>query len=129
MAPPAKVWDALTNPEKVKQLFWGAEVHTDWREGSSITYSGEWDGKPFEDKGTILKIVPEQILSATYWSPLSGLEDKPENYQVVTYQLEEQGNNTLVTITQENIATEEARSHNESNWNLFLGNLKAIAER
>jgi len=38
----AKVWDALVNPEAIKQYMFGTNVATDWQEGSSITWKGEW---------------------------------------------------------------------------------------
>jgi uncharacterized protein YndB with AHSA1/START domain len=36
----ARVWDALTNPELIKQYLFGTEAISDWKEGSSITYKG-----------------------------------------------------------------------------------------
>ena len=54
--PAAKVWEALTSPELVRQYLYGAAIVSDWQKGSPITYQGEWQGKPYEDKGTILDI-------------------------------------------------------------------------
>ena len=45
-APPSKVWDALTKPELVKQYLMGADVHTDWKVGSPLEYTGTYQGKP-----------------------------------------------------------------------------------
>jgi len=42
-----------------KYLF-GTETKSDWRVGSSITLPGV-EGKPYEDKGTILEIIKEKI--------------------------------------------------------------------
>jgi uncharacterized protein YndB with AHSA1/START domain len=53
-APAAKVWDALVNPQVIKQYMFGTAVVSDWQPGSPITWKGEWKGKPYEDKGTIL---------------------------------------------------------------------------
>ena len=39
-APASKVWDALTNPDLIKQYLFGTEVTTDWQVGSPITYRG-----------------------------------------------------------------------------------------
>jgi hypothetical protein len=52
----AKVWEALTSPEKIKQYMFGTDVVSDWKEGSSIRWKGEWQGKKYEDKGVILKL-------------------------------------------------------------------------
>ena len=48
---PAEVWDALTDPEKIRQYYLGADVTTDWKVGSPITWRGEWEGKTYSDKG------------------------------------------------------------------------------
>src|SRR6476660_2233383 len=88
-APVAKVWEALTNPALIKEYLYGSEVVSDWQVGSPIVYKGEWQGKPYEDKGTILEIEPNKLLKSTHYSPLSGAEDKPENYHTLTYTLSE----------------------------------------
>ncbi|MDR7521114.1 MAG: SRPBCC domain-containing protein, partial [Armatimonadota bacterium] len=49
----AKVWEALVNPEAIKQYMFGTHVVTDWREGSPIRWKGEWQGKSYEDYGMI----------------------------------------------------------------------------
>jgi uncharacterized protein YndB with AHSA1/START domain len=36
--PTAKVWNALTNPEVIKQYMFGTNVISDWREGSPIVW-------------------------------------------------------------------------------------------
>src|SRR5215216_2399045 len=101
-APASEVWSALTQPNLIKQYLFDTEVISDWKEGSPITYKGEWEGKAFEDKGKILKIEPERLLMSTHWSPLSGVPDSPENYHTVTYTLSGMGDSTEVTITQDN---------------------------
>ena len=35
-APKARVWDALVNPETIKEYMFGTTVVSDWREGSPI---------------------------------------------------------------------------------------------
>jgi uncharacterized protein YndB with AHSA1/START domain len=84
-APRAKVWDALTNPEKVKQYMHGTNMSTDWKMGGPITWRGEWKGQAYEDKGTVLAVDPEKLLRNTHWSPMGGSEDKPENYHTVRF--------------------------------------------
>jgi uncharacterized protein YndB with AHSA1/START domain len=127
-APPEKVWRALTEPALVGRVMFGAEVRSDWRQGSPITYRGEWQGKPYEDKGEILQITPERRLKTTHFSPLTGKPDKPENYHVVDIQLQEEGGTTRVTVAQSNNPTEDAAEHSAKNWELMLGNLKEVAE-
>jgi uncharacterized protein YndB with AHSA1/START domain len=125
----AKVWDALTNPLLIKQYLFGTEAISDWKEGSSITYRGVWEGKSYEDKGVIKKVEQKKLLVSTYWSSFSGLPDLPENYNTVTYSLNETDGQTTLTITQDNIATQESADHSQSNWNSVLETLKELLEK
>lgn len=127
-APVSKVWQALVNPEIIKQYLFGTDVISDWKVGSPITYKGEWQGKAFEDKGKILRIEPEKLLMSTHWSPMSGVPDTPENYHAVTYTLSEQGEDTEVSIMQDNNATEEEKEHSEQNWKTVLEGMKKLLE-
>ncbi len=127
-APASKVWEALTNPELIKQYFFGTNVETDWKVGSPIYYRGEWQGKPYEDKGTIVDVEPNKRLVSTHWSPLAGLPDIPENYHTVTYLLEEHDGVTDVTLLQDHNASEEEKQHSEQNWQMMLAGLKKLVE-
>ena len=126
--PVSKVWQALVNPEIIKQYLFNTDVISDWKVGSPILYKGEWEGKAFEDKGEILEIEPEKVLKSTHWSPLSGVPDIPENYHTVTYTLTDRGDSTEVTITQDNNATEQEQAHSEKNWKTVLEGMKNLLE-
>lgn len=128
-APVSKVWDALTKPELIKQYLFGTDVISDWKVGSDIVYRGEWQGKPFEDKGKILEMKRERSLVSTHWSPLSGVPDTPENYHTVSYHLATKDGQTEVTITQDNNASEDEKAHSEQNWRQMLEGLKKLLER
>lgn len=128
-APIDKVWDALTNPDKIKQYMFGTNAISDWKEGSSIVWKGEWQGKKYEDKGVILKLEPERRIQYSHFSPLTGQPDLPENYHIVTIELSGKGKQILVSLLQDNNATEEAREHSEKNWNMMLGGLKKFLEK
>jgi hypothetical protein len=61
---------------------------------------------------------------------MSGIEDKPENYVIVTYELQEKEEGvTRLTVTQENIPTEQMKEHSEDNWNKVLSGLKTLLEK
>jgi uncharacterized protein YndB with AHSA1/START domain len=125
----AKVWDALVSPEAIKQYMFGTHVVSDWREGGAIAWKGEWQGKPYEDKGKILLFKPKQTLQYSHFSPLSGQPDKPENYHTVTIELTANGDQTHVSLTQDNNADEEERAHSEKNWEMMLASLKEFLEK
>jgi uncharacterized protein YndB with AHSA1/START domain len=125
-----EVWDALTDPDKVKQYMHGTEMSTDWKEGSPISWKGEWKGKPYEDKGTVLAVEAQKVLKYTHWSPMGGSEDKPENYHTVTYKLDGEDGTTKLTLTQDNNATkEEAEKMANDNWGPVLQGLKETVEK
>ena len=124
-----KVWDALTNPDMIKKYMFGATVSSDWKEGSKITWKGEWEGKTYEDKGKILRFDPKKSLQYSHFSPLSGLHDNPENYHIVTIDLlEKDRQTTIVNLTQDNNADEKAKDHSENNWKMMLSSLKKLLE-
>jgi uncharacterized protein YndB with AHSA1/START domain len=128
-APAAAVWKALTSAETIREYMFGTQVKTDWRVGSPITWHGNYEGKSYEDKGTILQVLPEKLLQHTYHSSMSGLADAPENYFNVTYELEENNDETIVTLTNSNLPDEKARDHAEKNWQGVLQKLKEVVER
>lgn len=127
-ASPEKVWKAITTPELIAKYLYGTKVTSDWKEGSSITYEGVHNGTAYHDKGTIKKLQPNEVFASTYWSSMGGKEDKPENYNLVTYTLEELGDKTRVILTQDNIASDSEMMHAATNWNGVLAELKILAE-
>jgi uncharacterized protein YndB with AHSA1/START domain len=123
-----KVWEALTKPEIIKKYMFGTTVNSDWKVGSMITWKGEWKGKQYEDRGIICQFRPEKLIQYTHFSPLAGLPDIPENYHLVTIELTQKGENTLVSLSQDNNETEEAKHHAEKNWSSMLSGLKKVLE-
>jgi uncharacterized protein YndB with AHSA1/START domain len=128
-APRSKVWDAITKPELVKQYFFGTNVESTYKKGSPIRFTGEWEGKAYEDKGTILDIQEGKLLKYNYWSSFSGKPDAPENYNVITYKLVEMGGNTEYIVEQEGLETEDAARHSEQNWASVMDGLRKLLEK
>ena len=127
-APVSRVWDALVSPALIKQYMFGTDVVSDWKEGSTITWKGEWQGKAYEDKGTILRVQKDHLLEFSHYSPLSGMPDVPEHYHTVTIQLFGSPNGTSVLLSQDNNEGEEARIHSEANWQMMLETLTHLLE-
>jgi uncharacterized protein YndB with AHSA1/START domain len=126
--PAEKVWEALTNPELIKQYLFGTTVTTDWQVGSPIIYEGQWQGKSYQDKGIILEVEPGKLLVSTYWSSMEGLPDISEHYKTVRYELAPEGTGTQLTVTQDNNATPEDAALSSRNWNMVLGGIKKLLE-
>ena len=121
-----RVWEALVTPSIIKQYMFGTNVTSDFKQGSPITWKGEWQGRPYEDKGVIQKIERLRTLQFTHFSPLAGLPDKPENYHKVTIELSPNGSTTKVSLSQDNNPTDEEREHSEQNWNMMLEGMKKL---
>jgi uncharacterized protein YndB with AHSA1/START domain len=127
-APADKVWNALTNPEVIKQYMFGTTAISDWKEGSPIVWKGEWQGTTYEDKGVILKLNPERLIQYSHFSPLSGKLDLPESYHTVTIELVSDDAETTVSLFQDNNETGQEREHSEQNWQMMLDALKKLLE-
>jgi uncharacterized protein YndB with AHSA1/START domain len=128
----ASAWKALTNTDVLGKAFFGSKVETSWQVGSPIFFRGEWRGRNFEDKGEILTFSPQKQLRFTHWSALSGLDDKPENYHVVTFDLLP-GAKTQVRLTQENAddkpVSDATKQELTKNWSAILDGLKQVVEK
>ncbi len=132
-AQPQEVWAALTAPEIIKSYFFGADVETDWREGSPIRFRGDWQGKKFEDKGEVKQVAPLRRLTFSHWSPLSGTPDQPENYHLLSYELVANGDGTKVTLSQTDLSgvapiNEKNQQAFRKNWETVLAGLKKAVE-
>lgn len=125
----SRVWRALVEPDEIRRYMFGTQVETDWTVGSPIRWKGEWEGKAYEDRGTVLEVRPARRLSYSHFSPLSGQPDAPENYHTVTIELDGRDGTTGVLLTQDNNPTEEARAHSEKNWTMMLQGLKRHIEQ
>jgi uncharacterized protein YndB with AHSA1/START domain len=128
-APITEVWAAITQPDVIRQWFFGVDTETDWKKGSPITHRGRLQGKPYEDKGTIRAFEPPKLLSHSHWSPFSGRPDQPVNYEEVTYSLSERDGTTYLTIREVNLPSKEARATSERSWRGALAELKKLAEK
>lgn len=122
---PARVWQALTDPSEIEQYFFGTRVVTDWQVGSTITWGGEWQGKPYEDRGEVLEVTAPEQLTVSHYSPMTGLPDVPENYHTVTYTLTAVPDGTTVTIRQGNNRGDGEVAESEKTWSMVLDSLKS----
>jgi uncharacterized protein YndB with AHSA1/START domain len=130
-APASRVWDALTNPERMKQ--WMAEteidIFTDWKVGSPLVIRGNLHGIKFENTGTVLQFEPEKVLQYSHLSSLSRLPDRPESYSVVEFRLAPVEHRTTLTMTVSNFPTETIYKHLAFYWNVTPEVLKRLIEQ
>jgi uncharacterized protein YndB with AHSA1/START domain len=126
----ARVWEILTHPMLTKQYMFNCEVCSDWQKGSHITWEGVYHDQLVFQKGEIIEIVPGRILTYTTFDPHAGVEDKPENYVLVSYKLVPINGHTELLTTLSNFGGDQVRAeHAASSWDFeVLPKLKAVAE-
>lgn len=124
-APPPEVWRALLSPQAIRVYMFGAEVTTDWEEGSPITWTGEYNGQPYSDSGEVVRSDPPRLLQYRHVSGGAA----PGDDHLVTVALYEQGDHTAVDLRQDNNADEAAAQRSEATWSAMLGALKEYVER
>jgi uncharacterized protein YndB with AHSA1/START domain len=135
-APAPKVWDALVNPEQTKKYMFGCETVSDWKPGSSLLWKGNFEGVDLVAvKGFIKAIEPGKLLVYTVIDPNVGMEDIPENYLTVTYELSAKDGQTVLDVTQSGfeLAADGERRYKETynngeGWNPILIGIKKLVE-
>jgi len=128
-APAVRVWAVLTEPTLVKQWQYGSDLITDWRVGGDIRFRSAWNGQVFEQWGTIQEVVPYRRIRYSLFAPAPGREDRPENYFVMTYHLDEhQGATTLTFEMDDNRPPDGTTASADDGGSSVLAALKAVAE-
>lgn len=127
-APIEKVWNALTQPELIKQWQYGSDLITDWKVGNEIRFRNEWEGQVFEQWGTVLEVVLNEKIRYSLFFPRPELEDKPENYFIMSYVLKEENQKTKLEIIQEDNRPGAVQEEHQGEENPILQGLKAIIE-
>jgi uncharacterized protein YndB with AHSA1/START domain len=125
----ADVWKHLTDPDSIKKFLFDADVKTDWKKGHPIEFRGNWKGRDYEGKGEILGIEKEKRLEHSYYSNLSEKTDSPENYCRIIYELEDNENQAVVSVTQTDIASQDEYDRVAEYWQMVLEKLKAVVEK
>ena len=123
-----KVWDAITKAELVKLWQYGSDLHTTWELGSDIKFRTEWEGNVYEQWGKVLEIIPNELVKYSLFAPRPGLEDKPENYFVMTYVLTNENGETKLEIIKEDGGEIAVQEESQSGDNPVLKLLKEVAE-
>ncbi|EZH74073.1 hypothetical protein ATO12_14455 [Aquimarina atlantica] len=130
-----KVWELLTNPAITKQYMYGCEVLSDWEIGGSIFWKGQTeDGKEVTYvKGKIVEYKKGKRVTFTMFDPNMEIEDIPENYLSLTYDLKEKNNKTILKLTQGNFATvalgEKRYEESLKGWEMVIPTMKQIVEQ
>ena len=109
----------------VKDMPEGIKVECDWKVGSPIVWSGEWEGKKFRDEGVLKIYERPRLFEYTYWTSFWGPKPDPDLIQTIRNEFLPAEDGTKVVITQKNIPTAESRDHSAANWKDLLDKLAA----
>ncbi|MBK9490521.1 MAG: SRPBCC domain-containing protein [Haliscomenobacter sp.] len=127
-ASPQKVWDTITKPEWVKLWQYGSDLVTTWEIGTDIKFSTAWEDKVFEQWGKVQAFKPTELVSYSLFAPRPELEDKPENYFIMSYHLSSENGQTKLEIVQEDNRPNAVQEAPQDEENPVLKLLKEIAE-
>ena len=127
-ATPQRVWAALTDPDQVAAYMDGSRVETTWEVGSPITWTGEYDGHAYQDKGKVLAYDEPHVLSVTHYSPLMGQDDESANYHTVVYTVTVDGGLTRISLTQDNCNDQRQAEQFSRHWQQMLDQVKTHVE-
>jgi len=126
-APPAQVFAAWTDPQKIMQWFGPGQIRCthaefDLRVGGRYVIAAQApDGDKHQVEGVVREIVPDRKLVYTwYWHTM------PERESLVTVELKPDGDGTLLTLTHEQFFDEEARDRHQHGWNGALDKLAKL---
>ncbi len=133
-ATPEEVWDALTSPDKIEQYMFGARCNSNWKPGSKSNFYVLQNGRESTIiKGEVIRSEPYRLLEYTLFPTGTGIEDILENYLVATFEIESDGDETYLTITQKGFAYVENGQdryiETMKGWKVALPMLKEIAEQ
>ena len=118
---PDRVWTELVHPGARWML--GANIDTDFTPGSPMKFDGNFFGRTFRDHGHMIAFDRPHLLHFTHFSPLSNLEDVPENYHHIRILLDAVDGGTRVTVEQSNIASPQRAVRAEEQWKLALSSI------
>jgi uncharacterized protein YndB with AHSA1/START domain len=124
-APPAQVFAAWTEPEKIKRWMGPGEIKT-VRAENDLRVGGRYyigmltpAGENHDVSGVYREIVPNERLVYTWaW------KSTPERESLVTVTFKSDGAGTLLTITHEQFFDEAARDSHRGGWEGALAKLE-----
>jgi uncharacterized protein YndB with AHSA1/START domain len=126
-APPAKVFAAWTDPEKVKVWMGPGEikalrVETDLRVGGRFRWVMQApDGEEHDVSGVYREVVANRKLVFTWaW------KSTPERESLVTVEIKPDGDGSLLTLTHEQFFDADARDRHQGGWTSALDKMEKM---
>ncbi len=123
-ATPERVWEALTDQDLTAR-YWGHRNVSDWEPGSRWEHQ-RVDGSGIADVvGTVLTSDPPRKLTITFDAPSDSHPDDPT---IVTFEIEPYHEIIRLTVTHENLRSQEDLDAIGAGWPAVFANLKSLLE-
>jgi uncharacterized protein YndB with AHSA1/START domain len=133
-APASRVWTVLTDSAFIQQYMFGCVVETNWKPGSPLLWKGAADGHLYV-KGDVVAIDPPHRLEYTVLSADMKIDDIPENYLTIIYELKQNNESSTqlhVSMGDFNAVGNGKARYDETiaggGWALMLEKIKQLAE-
>ncbi|WP_343609166.1 SRPBCC domain-containing protein [Chryseobacterium oranimense] len=114
-APLEKVWNALTDKNEMKSWYFDIRDFV-LETGKEFNFYEPGEAKKYHHQCRILEIVPNRKLKHTWSYP-----EFSDAVTTVTWELQEEGSGTLVTLTHDNIESFDSLGENFSSKNFTEG--------
>ncbi|HUO92666.1 MAG TPA: SRPBCC family protein [Rhizomicrobium sp.] len=122
----AKLWDALTKPEFMRQYWFGFTADCSWKKGAPWALVSP-DGKTM-DAGEILEVDPPKKL-VIKWQHQSNPDMREEGYSRATFEISSEGDTVKLTVAHEIDRTPSILIEKVSGgWPAILASLKSLLE-
>jgi len=126
-APPAKVYAAWTDPDKVKIWMGPGEMKAKSAE-CDLRVGGRYrwvmiapSGEEHDVGGVFREVIPNEKLVFTWaW------KSTPERESLVTVMIKPDGDGSLLTVTHEQFFDEDARDRHQGGWNGALDKMEKM---
>jgi len=123
---PEVAWSALTDPTKIRQYMFGAQVESSGVVGGSISYRYEWEDKVFFDRGTITALEPPRLLSMIVARETDSGHAVPNGHNTLAFEVLPDADGCRVFVRQGNNPTQELADRSKQNWDIVLGQLESF---
>jgi uncharacterized protein YndB with AHSA1/START domain len=123
---PEKLWDALTNPVFTRKYWFGIDVTSDWKVGSSVKYVANGETKM---AGKVLVAQKPKLLAYTFHEEHGESSHEPPTK--VTLEIEPEAGTETVRLTVLHTDFIENSKHRPSisqGWPAVLSGLKSMLE-
>ena len=109
-AAPERVWEALTHPGMTRQYLYNCSVQCDWKKGSTLKWTGSYEGREVNKEGRILEIVPGKLIKYSGFDRLVEGDISRQGDIYITHEIIPYGGKTKLLTTLEHFEGDETRA-------------------